>query len=186
MFNTTDEQLIKKALAGNKKAWFSLISCYEKSIYNYGIRMTGSRQDSQDLMQDIFVSVFRNLASYQGTGSFRSWLFRIAHYRCVEFYRRRKPLVSLDDVPEIEEQENHSSAQSNPELDMQGDQTQRELMQAMQRLPVNQRAVVELKFFGQFTFDEIAEQLGVSANTAKSRLYSALEKLRAHLEVEYV
>ena len=69
---------------------------------------------------------------------------------------------------------------------MQGDQTQRDLLNAMQRLPVNQRAVVELKFFGQFTFDEIADQLGVSANTAKSRLYSALEKLRTHLEVEYV
>lgn len=181
MFTSTDEQLIKKALAGNKKAWFSLIQRYEKSVYNYGLRMTGNPADSQDLMQDIFVSVFRNLSSYQGTGAFKSWLFRIAHYRCVEFYRRRKPNVSLDETPEIEESE-----QSTPEQLLQGDQSQRELHKAMQRLPVNQRAVVELKFFGQFTFDEIAVQLGVSANTVKSRLYSALEKLKGHLEVTYV
>ncbi|WP_100643931.1 RNA polymerase sigma factor [Alteromonas facilis] len=182
MFTTTDEQLIKKALGGSKKAWFSLISRYEKSLFNYGIRMTGSRDDSLDLMQDIFVSVFRNLASYQGTGSFKSWLFRIAHYRCIEFYRRRKPHVSLDDTPEPEA-DFHSQS---PECEMQSNQSQAQVLMAMQLLPVNQRAVVELKFFGQFTFEEIADQLGISPNTVKSRLYTALDKLKGHLEVEYV
>jgi RNA polymerase sigma-70 factor (ECF subfamily) len=55
-------------------------------------------------------------------------------------------------------------------------------MQAMQQLPLGQKAVVELKFFGQFTFDEIAEQMDISANTAKSRLYAALAKLKLELE----
>ena len=181
MFATTDEQLIKKALKGNKKAWFSLISRYEQAIFNYGVRMTGNRDDSLDLMQDIFVSVFRNLGSYQGTGAFKSWLFRIAHYRCIEFYRRKKPHVSLDDSPEMESAENAA-----PEPLLQGAQQQHQLQRAMQTLPVNQRAVVELKFFGQFTFDEIADQLGVSANTVKYRLYSALANLKSHMEVEYV
>ncbi|WP_100656013.1 RNA polymerase sigma factor [Alteromonas flava] len=182
MFTKTDEQLISKALSGNKRAWFALINRYEKSIYNYGIRMTGSREDSLDLMQEIFVSVFRNLASYQGTGAFKSWLFKIAHYRCVEFYRRRKPNQSLDDTPELDIR----SDQRCPEGELTESQDNAQLHNAMQQLPVNQRAVVELKFFGQFTFDEIADQLGVSPNTVKSRLYSALEKLKGQLEVEYV
>jgi RNA polymerase sigma-70 factor, ECF subfamily len=55
----------------------------------------------------------------------------------------------------------------------------------MQQLPLAQKAVVELKFFGQFTFDEIAEQTGMSVNTAKSRLYGALEKLKTLMEVDY-
>ena len=58
------------------------------------------------------------------------------------------------------------------------------LTHAMQKLPLAQKAIIELKFFGQFTFDEIAAQLGISPNTVKSRLYSALAKLKLDLEVE--
>lgn len=65
------------------------------------------------------------------------------------------------------------------------DSTSQALTAAMQRLPLAQRAVIELKFFGQFTFDEIADQLGLSSNTVKSRLYSALSKLKLDLEVEH-
>ena len=182
MFSKSDEQLIAKAIAGNKKAWFGLISRHEKAIYNYGVRMTGNCDDAKDLMQEIFVSVYRNLASYQGKGAFKGWLFKIAHYRCIEFYRRKKPHVSLDDAPEVDANVDSLS----PEIELQCERAQSDLMNAMQQLPVNQRAVVELKFFGQFTFEEIADQLGVSANTAKSRLYTALGKLRTVLEVEYV
>ena len=64
-------------------------------------------------------------------------------------------------------------------------QENKQLISAMQQLPLSQKAVVELKFFGQFTFDEIAEQTGISANTAKSRLYGALEKLKTLMEVDY-
>ena len=65
------------------------------------------------------------------------------------------------------------------------DITSQSLTNAMQRLPLTQRAVIELKFFGQFTFEEIADQLGLSSNTVKSRLYSALSKLKLDLEVEH-
>ncbi len=68
---------------------------------------------------------------------------------------------------------------------MHDQQSNNQLASAMQSLPLSQKAVVELKFFGQFTFDEIAQQLGISSNTAKSRLYAALAKLKTILEVEY-
>ena len=64
-------------------------------------------------------------------------------------------------------------------------QENKQLINAMQQLPLAQKAVVELKFFGQFTFDEIAEQTGISVNTAKSRLHGALEKLKTLMEVDY-
>ncbi|MCC2606354.1 RNA polymerase sigma factor [Planctobacterium marinum] len=180
MFEKTDEQLIQKALQGNRGAWMKLVKRYEKSIYNYGIRMTSNREDALDLMQEIFTSVFRNLTSYRGEGAFKAWLFRIASYRCVEFYRRKKPTQALDDAPEM------VCESAAPEQVLFGNRDSQQLIQAMAQLPLAQKAVVELKFFGQFTFDEIAEQLNVSSNTVKSRLYSALEKLKSLLEVEYV
>lgn len=180
MFEKSDEQLIEKALGGNKKAWMNLLKRYESKVYNYGIRMTGNNDDALDLMQEVFISVFRNLTNYRGEGSFRGWLFKIAHYRCIEFYRRKKPNQSLDDTPEME------SSTLSTEEELLAKQQSHQVVSAMQYLPLAQKAVVELKFFGQFTFDEIAEQLGISVNTAKSRLYSALAKLKILLEVEYV
>lgn len=179
MFEKTDEQLIRKAIQGNKKAWLNLLKRYEQAVFNYAIRMTGNRDDAMDLMQEVFVSVFRNLTNYRGEGAFKGWLFKIAHYRCIEFYRRKKPMQGLDDTPEIE------CEQTTPEQRFADGQRDGKLAQAMQKLPLSQKAVVELKFFGQFTFDEIAEQLGISSNTAKSRLYSALDKLKTLMEVEY-
>lgn len=179
MFERNEQQLITKAQLGNKGAWNQLVKRYESAIYNYGVRMTGNAEDASDLMQEVFISVFRNLSSFRNQGSFRSWLFRIAHYRCIEFYRRKRPMQGLDDTPEVIDQA------LSPEQGLALKQSNVELVAAMQRLPINQRAVIELKFFGQFTFEEIAEQLGVSSNTAKSRMYSALEKLKTGMEVEY-
>lgn len=179
MFDTTDETLITKALTGNKRAWGQLLSRYEKPVYLYGVRMTSNREDAKDLMQDVFISVYRNLGQYQGTGKFKSWLFKIAHYRCIEFYRRKKPLQSIDDTLEIPD------SNATPDMCYAGDAQQQTLLLAMQGLPFAQREVVELKFFGQFTFVEIAEQLHVSPNTVKARLYSALAKLKDNSEVQY-
>lgn len=179
MFEKSDEQLITKALQGNKQAWVSLLKRYEKPIYNYGIRMTGKREDALDLMQEVFISVYRNLASYRNEGSFKSWLFRIAHYRCIEFYRRKRPMDGLDDIPEIESEDVGVDKQLVSASD------NKQLVNAMQQLPLAQKSVIELKFFGQFTFEEIAELTGMSVNTAKSRMYGALEKLKTLMEVDY-
>lgn len=179
LFEQTDEQLIKKAKNGNKSAWLKLVKRYEKSIYNYGVRMTGNPEDALDLMQEVFISVYRNLPTFRSEGSFKGWLFRIASYRCVEFYRKKKPTHNLDDSPE------QVCEQPVPEQILLMQQNNRHVIEAMQRLSHEQKAVLELKFFGQFTFDEIALQLDVSSNTVKSRLYSALDKLKFILEVNH-
>ncbi|WOH37568.1 RNA polymerase sigma factor [Thalassotalea fonticola] len=182
MFERSDEALIKLALKGKKSAWMTLLKRYEKPIYNYTLRMVSNPDDALDLLQDIFIAVFKNLASFRGDSKFKSWLFRIAHYRCIEYYRRKKPHQSLDEQPEQEAE----VIDSCPENCIKQAQQSEALATAMKILPINQRTVVELKFFQHFTFDEIAGQLGISSNTVKSRLYSALNKLKGVLEVDYV
>ena len=182
MFIKRDEKLVEQALKGNKKAWFTLISRYEGAMYQYGIRMTGNSHDAADLMQEIFISVYRNLASFRGESKFKNWMFKIAHYRCIEHYRKKKPTESLDDVPESPAEDEEAC----PVMQLNMGQQAKALVSAMQSLPVNQRTVVELKFFQHCTFEEIGQQLGVSTNTVKSRLYTALDKLKGQLEFEYV
>lgn len=179
MFEKSDKQLIDGALRGKPRSWHALVKRYESKLYNYGLRMTGNRDDALDLLQEVFTSVYRNLSNYSGSGTFQAWMFKIAHYRCIEFYRRKRPTEALDDAPEL-----ICDAQQPEEIAL-GRSNDKELYVAMQRLPLAQKAVIELKFFEQFTFDEIADLLGVSSNTVKSRLYSALGKLRTDLEVQY-
>jgi len=182
VFERSDETLVKNALNGKESAWLSLVKRYEKNLYNYCLRMVSNPDDALDLMQDIFVAVFKGLENFRGDSPFKGWLFRIAHYRCIEYYRRKKPTQSLDDVPEQEDEDQ----QACPEQNFYADQRSSALHKAMQVLPVNQKLVVELKFFQQCTFDDIAKQLGISTNTVKSRLYTALDKLKDKLEVNYV
>lgn len=177
MFKRSDDVLITQALAGKKSAWITLVQRYEKSIFNYALRMVNNHADAMDLMQDIFVALFKNLHTFRAESPFKGWLFKIAHYRCIEFYRKKRPMQSLDEVPEqLNEQSNDC-----PEKTLEAQQKASVLIQAMQRLPMKQKLVVELKFFQQCTFEDIAQQLGISTNTAKSQLYSALDKLKVFL-----
>ena len=180
MFKRSDDVLITQALSGKKSAWIALVKRYEKGIYNYALRMVNNHADAMDLMQDIFVALFRNLHTFRAESPFKGWLFKIAHYRCIEYYRRKRPMQSLDDVPEQESEESDDC----PEQALFAQQQSSVLIKIMQKLPIKQKLVVELKFFQQCTFDDIAQQLGISTNTAKSQLYSALDKLKFFFETE--
>ena len=77
----TDDQLIKSAIAGSERAWLQLVKRYEKRVYNYALRMSGNKDDAMDIMQDVLMSVYRNLMSYRGDGEFLAWLLRIVSLR---------------------------------------------------------------------------------------------------------
>lgn len=181
LFHQTDEKLIDKALKGNQSAWKKLVSRYEKCVYQYALRMTSNPDDALDLMQETFISVCRSLKDFRGDSGFKTWVLKIAHFRCIEFYRRRKWFADESELQGMET----PPEQSCPELAFGNDQNQRQIMVLMQKLPFEQKLIVELKIFQQQTFDVIAQQLGVSNNTVKSRFYSALDKLKVLMEGSY-
>jgi RNA polymerase sigma-70 factor (ECF subfamily) len=182
VFKRSDDVLISQALAGKKSAWVALVKRYEKGIFNYALRMVNNRADAMDLMQDIFIALYRNLHTFRAESPFKGWLFKIAHYRCIEYYRKKRPMQSLDDTPEQIDEESNDC----PEQVLFAQQQSSSLINVIQKLPIKQKLVVELKFFQQCTFDDIAHQLGISTNTAKSQLYSALDKLKVYLEAEAI
>ena len=182
MIFENDEGLITKALSGNERAWVKLVKRYEKRIYNYSLRMTGATDEAMDLVQEVFLAVFRNLPYYRGDGVFPAWLFRIASNRCTDFLRRKNtnPLMSQSQL----DTEVLLSSQVADE-DIQREQGNRQVIKLLSGLTVEQRQIVELKLFQHLTFDEIEGYTGLSANTAKTRFYSALRKLRSLVEVAH-
>lgn len=174
----TDESLVSRALGGSNGAWTKLVKRYEKRVYNYALRMVGHPDDAYDLMQEVFVGVHRNLGSFRGDGAFPAWLFRIASFRCTDYLRRRRHLEEYNDDLGI------MNGAPGPEEQTFTTHANQQISAALAQLPDEQRQVVELKFFQHFTFEDIAGQLGISPNTAKTRLYTALRKLKQHEELQ--
>lgn len=185
-----DEALVGAALSGSARAWEQLVRRYESRIYNHGLRLMGNPTDAMDLMQEVFLGIYRNLHRFRGDAKFSSWIFRIAHNKAVDMSRRKR-LFTNQAVPGSEGEEDFFDAQSGPDSAepdkrLSELETNRQVMAMLGKLPLEQRLVVELKIYQSLTFDEIAVLQEISVNTAKTRFYSALRKLRTDMEEDHV
>ena len=184
-----DEALIAAALAGSPHAWEKLVKRYESRIFNQGLRLMGNPSDAMDLLQEVFLGVYRNLHRFRGDAKFSSWLFRIAHNKAIDLSRRKRLLAGtspnaegeadpLDGLPADRQQE--------PEISLMHSELNQRIVERLSQLPLAQRLVVELKVFQSMTFEEIADMQDISENTAKTRFYAALKKLKQTTEDEHV
>lgn len=181
MFFQSEKSLIEKARQGDKRAWLKLVKEYEKPLYHACLRMISNPDDALEMMQESFMSIYRSLDNYRFESSFKTWAISIAHRRCIEFYRAKKVLdEETREQLQLQEVE-HNSA----DVLLFMKQQNKQIIQLLSELSWHHREVIELKFFQHFTFEQIAQQLGVSSNTVKSRLYSALAKLREEIEVSH-
>ena len=186
--STTDEDLIQHALDGSQRAWVKLVERHERTIYNYCLRQTRQRTDAMDLLQDVFLAVYRHLPSYRGSGEFPAWMMRIAVNKTMDHWRsrQRSPQCDTDENAEVAMLDSPAPVEHEPAQILERHYDNRRIHTLMQNLPEEQRLVVELKFFQHYTFEEIGKLTGTSVNTVKSRLYASLEKLKDQLEVHHV
>ncbi len=177
-----DQKLLRKALSGRGEAWERLVRRHEKGVYNFALRMVGNREDALDLMQEIFLSVYRSLGTYTGSSAFSTWLFAIASRRAADYFRRKgvAERFAASDAPEAVA---HGPSPLSATI---SNETNGRLLALLARLPPEQRLVLELKFFRDQTFEEMSHTLGVSTNTLKTRFYTALKKVRAMPEAAHV
>lgn len=186
--SASDETLISKALDGSQRSWDRLVRRHETVVYNYCLRMTRNTSDAGDLLQEVFLSVYRHLPSYRGQGQFKGWMMRIASNKAMDLLRvrQRSPKLSTDDAAAETMLEWQAPDHHNPDHVYEQHTENHRIRSLLQALPAEQRLVVELKFFQHFTFDEIAYQTGAPVNTVKSRLYASLQKLKDTLEERHV
>jgi RNA polymerase sigma-70 factor (ECF subfamily) len=86
----TDEQLISQALEGSQRSWVKLVKRYENLVYNYCLRMTRNSSEAMDMMQEVFLAVYRNLPSYHGQNQFKGWLMRVTSNKTIDFLRHKE------------------------------------------------------------------------------------------------
>ena len=185
-----DEALIAAALNGSVLAWEKLVRRYESKIFNQGLRLMGNSSDAMDLVQEVFLGVYRNLHRFRGDSKFSSWIFRIAHNKAVDMNRYNNIMASRtyrNSEEELDILEN-IPGRSNLEGEkiLSDYQANKKIVSMLAALPLQQRLIVELKIFQSLTFEDIAEIHDISVNTAKTRFYSAIKKLKDVSESEHV
>lgn len=166
------EDIIARCRAGEREAYFQIYKLYSKAMYNVGYRITGNEEDAADVLQDAFISAFKNLDSYKGTATFGSWLKKIVVNKAITALKRRKmemlPEDEEWDVPADEQEHQHNLSVEH-------------VKNAINQLPDGYRAVLSLYLLEGYDHQEIGEILGISESTSKSQLNRAKSKLREFL-----
>lgn len=164
-----DADLIAKTRKGDVEAYNLLISRWEKRVFNYLYRLVSNREDAFDLSQEVFLKAYQNIRKLDDTSRFGPWLFRIAHNEAYSLFRKKRPEVDISELPE------RPKGQAFPmEMSL-------AVTAALDRLTAEQKEAVLLKVYQGFKFDEMAEILAIPVSTIKSRVYTALEVLKAEL-----
>jgi RNA polymerase sigma-70 factor, ECF subfamily len=170
-----DRDLVLDSRAGNVDAYNVLISRWEKRVFNYLLRLVRSREDAMDLSQDAFLKAYQNLKKLDDPGRFGPWLFRIAHNEAYSMLRKNRPEIGVE--PEmIQERPTERSTRTMEPLEL-----SLAVERALNKLSHDQREAVLLKVYQGFKFEEMAEILDCPVSTIKSRVYAALENLKAVL-----
>jgi len=166
-----ERDLVPRARKGDVEAFNVLVSRWEKRIYNYLLRLAPDADEAFDLSQETFLKAFQNLKRLDAPELFGPWLYRIAHNEAISFLRRRRP---ESDPPEQATGQPGAFGMARVEISL-------AVEQALQALTPEQRESVVLKVCEGFKFEEIASILDTPTSTIKSRVYSALEAMRAVL-----
>lgn len=173
-----DRQLVERALTGDEKAFAYLFARYRDAIRRLFLQRLGaagspdSASDADDLLQETFIKVYIHLDRYSAAYTFGQWVYTIARNTFVDFVRRRQ-----EDVPIDERFAAPAASQPTPEERVIRMQQRRQIERCMAGLPPRYRQLIELRFFDECTYEEIAERLALPMGTVKTQIHRARERM---------
>jgi RNA polymerase sigma-70 factor (ECF subfamily) len=177
-----DAPLVRRARAGDRDAFDSLVRGHFARVYALLFRMVGNHEDAEDLAQQCFVRAWDSLAWYRAEGGFAAWVYRIALHLARDHQRKRgrgPGTVALDSLPA-----EPPSGGREPGDELAGRELSRRVSDALLRLPHRQRAALVLRVFEGRDYDEVARVIGIARGTARLYVMKARKHLLAWLESE--
>lgn len=176
----SDAELVALVLGGDQDMFALLIERYKDAVQNLAYRMLNNVTEAEDVTQETFVRAYTQLATYKPTHKFSTWLLSIASHLAIDQLRRRRFLaLPLEDVPFLEWIVDIGTGPEQSAL--QGEQ-QDEIQSYLQRLPSKYRAVIVLRYWYDFSYEEIANTLHLTPALVKARLHRARELLARYMQ----
>lgn len=181
-----DRDLVRRSRAGDLDAYDTLVRRYQGRIYGLVYHMTSNKEDAEDLVQDVFLTAFRNLHRFKERAAFYTWIYRIGVNRTLNFLKKRKrrQAVSLNDTDAGVERDEAYKLLASRETPFRGvslSELGAKLNKALQTLSEKHRAVVVLHDVQGLSGDTVANMLGCSQGTVRSRLFYARRQLQNEL-----
>lgn len=170
----SDQHLLLSVARGDVDAFDELYQRYESGLYDYILSLVQEPAVAEDLLQEVFFSVWNGAHRFRGLSQVKTWLFHIAHNQAVSWLRTCRKAAALEELDEVDLQE-------DPEAQVMEAWRNRRMRQALDKLSPEHRAVVELAFFQQLSYREIAEVVGCPVGTVKSRMSFARRYLNVAL-----
>lgn len=173
----SDLELINKYLKGDRKSLEILIGKYLKSIYNFVYNYTSKEGDVEDIVQEIFLKVWKNIKKYKHDKVFKTWIFCIAKNTALDFLKKKKSITfsELDDREnEISFVESIEDLEELPDKIFDRKNLQKEIREVVNKMPAKYKEILSLYYYNEFNFREISEILNQPIDTVKSKHRRAL------------
>ena len=175
----TDKEIIDLYRAGGReRAFKEIVDSYSERLYWHVRRFVCSHEDTDDLLQDIFMKIWSSLPSFRGESLLYTWLYRIATNETLNFLNKQKVRSAL----RFESLSVTMEDKIDEDPWFGGDRLQRELVKAVNRLPEKQRLVFIMRWFEDLSYEDISKILGTSVGALKASYHFAAEKLKAELQ----
>ena len=179
----TDREIIELHKSGaDETAFNAVVQKYSERLYWHVRRFLCSHDDTDDLLQEIFIKIWKGLPSFRGESQLFTWIYRIATNEVLSHLRKHRvtALVSLDSASQSLVRKIDEDPYFN------GDALQRELHKAIQRLPEKQRLVFNMRYFDEIKYEDISEITGTSVGALKASYHHAYNKIKAELEEKFI
>ena len=176
--------LVERARRGDRDAFEDIVRTHEKMVYSLALRTLGSREDAEDVAQEVFLKAYTSLGAFRGESRLSVWLCSITRNACTDALRRRKETVSLfadDEDGEGARELEIADERFDPARCAEQSELREQLSSALGKLPDEFREVLLLRESAGRSYEEIAEALGLDLGTVKSRIFRARKKLCALL-----
>ncbi|WP_163716607.1 RNA polymerase sigma factor [Mangrovibacterium lignilyticum] len=181
-----DYALVESALRGEEKAFAKLLGKYKDAIYYMLLKMVNNKSDAEDLTIEAFGKAFKNLHQYSPNYAFSTWLFKIASNNCIDFLRKRRGVtISIENTQDNNDNDppiKLKSVDPDPEQKLIRIQKAILLRRIVHKLKPRYRTLVELRYFREYSYEEIAKELNLPLGTVKAQLFRAREMLFKMIE----
>lgn len=168
----SDNRLMEDVKIGKVEKLAVLFEKYHVSLFNFFLRLTGNRNTSEDLVQEVFMRILKYRSTYQGRSKFTLWMYQIARNAHIDYLRKRKEELPLD-----EQWSEPETLESSPAEKLEEGQDILLLRQALAKLPLKKREVLILSRYQDLKYIEIAELLGCHIGTVKAHVHRAVKEL---------
>jgi RNA polymerase sigma-70 factor (ECF subfamily) len=176
-----DTDIIAQVLGGDQNAYSILVEKYKNYVFTIVLRYIKSREDAEEVAQDVFVKAYRSLADFKGTAKFSTWLYTVTTTTCITFLRKKKLEVhSLDNERVFEVADRPDSGMGANQIEQKSKVNM--VNQAIAMLSPDDAQVITLFYKGEQTLDEIAQIMGKETNAVKVQLHRARSRLKDKMQ----